>query len=256
MRAFFRKPAPKALLTQIVAAGLALFFWKTVPLLTQTGVGLWLLPVLWGTLAAILGVGLFSLPVWWSFINFFFPLALFIASGLALPAWVYLVAFILCLAVFWNVGSERVPLYLTNRKTWEGLSELLPDKEGFSFVDIGSGIGGTLMYLARKHPRGQFTGVENAPVPYVISWLWQKISRSPNITCRYGDYWQMDFSSQDVIYCFLSPEPMPRVYEKAARELKSGALLISNSFDVPDHPPHQVIQLNDQRKTRLLIWKF
>ncbi|WP_157231164.1 class I SAM-dependent methyltransferase [Kiloniella laminariae] len=215
-----------------------------------------MLPALWGLTAAILGSSLLALPIWWGFINFVFPLALFIASGFALPGWIYLVAFLLCLAVFWNVGSERVPLYLTNKKTWEALSDLLPAKEKVSFVDIGSGIGGTVMYLGKQQPQGLFTGIENAPIPFIISWFWQKLTQAPNVTCCYGDYWQMDLSSQDIVYCFLSPEPMPRVYEKAARELKSGAILISNSFDVPGHLPDQVIELDDQRKTRLLIWRF
>ncbi len=62
-----------------------------------------------------------------------------------------------------------------------------------------------------------------------------------------GDY--------DVVYAFLSPAPMPRLWEKAGIEMAPGAMLISNSFVVPDVAPVAVITVDDRRATRLYVYR-
>ena len=74
------------------------------------------------------------------------------------------------LVVYWTTFRSQVSLYLSNKRVWKTLEELLPAKN-FSFMDIGSGIGGVLTHLARARPDGQYYGVENAPLPYLISKL-------------------------------------------------------------------------------------
>jgi hypothetical protein len=65
----------------------------------------------------------------------------------------------------------------------------------------------------------------------------------------------MPIAGFDVVYAFLSPVPMPRLWAKACEEMKEGSLLISNSFEVPGVKPARVLQLDDARRTRLLIYK-
>ena len=70
------------------------------------------------------------------------------------------------------------------------------------------------------------------------------------------DIWAADISGEDIVYAFLSPEPMPALYEKAKREMKSGSLLVSNSFAVPDVSPDEIWELSDGRKTRLYLYEM
>ncbi|HSX69654.1 MAG TPA: class I SAM-dependent methyltransferase, partial [Pseudomonas sp.] len=58
----------------------------------------------------------------------------------------------------------------------------------------------------------------------------------------------------DVVYCFLSPAPMAELWTKARSEMRPGSLLISNSFEIPGVAPGEVIELNDWRASRLLLW--
>ena len=92
-----------------------------------------------------------------------FPITVYAFDTFDLPGWIYLTAFILCLVVFWNVVGERVPLYLSNLKTWTALDDLIAGKDALSFIDIGSGMGGTINYLGKHNPEGHFKGIENAP---------------------------------------------------------------------------------------------
>lgn len=248
-----RLPILIALRSQIIAAALLLGLSWLYGRQFHAGLPVPALILLQGGLAAAIGV-LSRLPRWWAAINLLLPFAIWAALAWQLPAWIYLAAFIALLTVFWNSSGDRVPLYLSNRATWAALAELLPEKPGIRFADLGCGLGGTLVYLSARRPDGEFTGVESAPLPALLSWL--RLLARRNARLVRADLWRHDLSSYDVVYCFLSPVPMPQLHEKARREMRPGSLLISNSFEVPGAPPDETVQLGDRRRTRLLIWRM
>ena len=49
---------------------------------------------------------------------------------------------------------------------------------------------------------------------------------------------------------------MPDLFGKAKHEMKSGSLLISNTFDVPGHRADETVEVADRRRTRLYLWRF
>lgn len=259
---FPRKFGP---LPRVLAAQLAAFLF-----ILATAVGLDLLwpglrPPLWGfcmaqSLSAAAFSHAFGLKRWWLVAQMALPVLAWGSLFVNLPSWLYLVAFLLLFLVFRNVSTERVPLYLTNRTTWVALSHLLREEAELRgaahgqrrrFVDLGCGVGGTLAYLSRAHPDWDFVGVENAPGPYVLSRI--RLWRSANVNIAYKSLWDVDLGEFDVVYAFLSPAPMPRLLSLAARDLKPGAILISNSFWAPDMPFEGQVQVNDGRQTSLFF---
>ncbi|MDP7599794.1 MAG: hypothetical protein QF605_00275, partial [Rhodospirillales bacterium] len=68
------------------------------------------------------------------------------------PPWIFLLVFVALLLVYWNTARNQMPFCLTTRITWAALAELLPEEKGGQFIDIGCGIGGALLYLARQRP--------------------------------------------------------------------------------------------------------
>ena len=211
--------------------------------------------ILQGSIAAMAG-RLLQMPYWWVPIHVLLPAAVAFTTGLSLPPWVFLLAFLALLLIQWNSASDRVPLYLSNRKTWQALAELLPKDGGHHLVDIGSGLGGTLFHLARRRPDLRFSGIESAPLPFAIAWLRLKWSRLPNVRLVYGNFWKESLGDYDLLYCFLSPVPMQGLYEKARKEMAPGSLFISNSFVVPEVPPVKTIAVPDRRHTQLHCWRL
>ena len=243
-------PILRVIASQIIGAAIA--FGGALATSTAPGVGVLLAQ---GLIAA--GIGhRFGLARWWIPVQIILPPAAMLVSRLPVPPWIFLAIFLCLLVVYWNSARTRVPLYLTNRTTWRALAELLPAQKGAAFLDIGSGTGGTLFYLAAQRPDMRFTGIESAPVPYLLSWLRLKLVRAPNVGIIYGDFWQCDLSDYDVAYAFLSPAPMPNIYAKAGAEMKSGSFLISNSFTVPDAPSDETLTVDDGRKTELHLWRM
>ena len=248
-------PLAAAMLAQLAAAvltlggswGAVVVFGKVPPLA----------PVLFvqGGLAGWLGHR-FGLERWWLPVQLLFAPALALGMWLSPPSWIYPAAFVGLVLVYWNSAGERVPLYLTNRATWAALAGLLPAKADLVFVDIGCGFGGVIAFLARSRPQGRFYGIESAPVPFAVSWLRLKLCGPPNARLIYGDYWKADLSRYDVVYCFLSPAPMPDLYRKVRAEMRPGSVFISNSFEVPDFPADEIVTVNDRRRTRLHVWRI
>ena len=80
------------------------------------------------------------------------------------------------------------------------------------------------------------------PIFHVIVFSFNDAGRN-NITWRWDDLWATDLSRFDVVYAFLSPVPMPRLWEKVQKEMPPGSLFISNSFPVPGVTPDRVIEV-------------
>ena len=247
-------PAPRALLAQLGAALLVLGLMLMAQQLFAYRPSLLGAGLLQGLLAALLGQRL-GLSSWWLPINLLFVPALLVLNGQQLPPLLLLGAFVLLLLLNWNSLRERVPLYLSGQKTIAELATLLqPLPTDLRFIDLGCGLAGSLYQLSRRYPQAHFVGVETAPLVFLLAWL--RCLLRPNCQIRYRNLWQQPLDSFDVVYCFLSPAPMPRLWAKARSEMSPGALLISNTFAIPDVAPDQLIELHDWRSSRLLIWRL
>lgn len=204
---------------------------------------------------AVLAWGLtrwLTLPPWWQLINLvFFPLFWLVSRSDIEPVW-YLLGFLgLALTSLGSVFS-RVPLFLSSQRVVEVLAQRLPARPGLRFIDLGCGWGGPLTGLARLRPDLQLYGIEAAPLNWLLSWL--RLHGRAHV--RLGNLWDEDLSRYDVVYVYLSPAPMAKLWEKACRQMRSGTLLISNSFAIPGVTPDAIIELDDLTQSRLLLWRI
>lgn len=187
--------------------------------------------------AALLGA-----PRWWWLMHLvFMPLAV-VMYGLALPVWVWPAGFFMLLLIFWRTDASQAPLYLTNQRGREALLSLLP-QQACRMVDLGCGDGTLLRHLARARPDCDFVGLEHAPV--MCAWAWIAARGLPNLKIVRGDFWQHQLEDYAVVYAFLSPAPMRRLWDKALGEMSVGAQLVSNSFPVPEQIPHTMIKVDN-----------
>lgn len=215
----------------------------------------WLLPVspvlqkmvLAGLIAAIVARFIHD-GRWWMLIHLAFPLAVVAALTLNVPSWCWLVAFVLMFVIYAGAVRSRVPLYLSNRHALLQLQSRIPP--GARFIDIGAGTGTVLAWLRRARPDVICTGIELAWLP----WLIGRVRLKPPLDWRRGNALQHDLGSYDVVYAYLSPEPMTDLWLKLQREWRPGSCLISNSFEIPGIPPDEIIEIQDWKNSRLLIW--
>lgn len=199
-----------------------------------------------GTALAIGGVALVLAtltrqPVWWKAIHAaFMPLVWATTQWTIDPTW-FLLAFILLLLIYRGAVTEQVPLYLTNTPTTQALAEFLATRPDARFLDLGAGLGSTVIPLARQFPQSHFAGIENAPLTWALGWLRTRF-RS-NLTWCWGNLWAADLKDFDVVYAFLSPAPMAALWDKVQAEMPPGSVFVSNSFPVPEMNASRIIEV-------------
>lgn len=232
-------PAIRAVSIQLCAFAFMLALAHAASLVSERQLTIAVAALLQGAIAASLS-RMFGLAPWWLAIQAIFPFALIAALSLQLPPIIFLVAFVALLALYWSTFRTQVPFYPSRPAAWKAVGALLPADRPLRFVDIGSGLGGLVLHLARVRRDSVFTGIEIAPLPWLVSALRSRISRV-NAQFVRGDYERLDFSEYDVVFAYLSPAAMPALWRKARSEMRPGALLLSYEFAIPGMAPHLIV---------------
>ena len=201
--------------------------------------------------AASICAGL-RMPWWWVVLSLAFAPALWVGSSASVsPAW-SAAALLALLLVYGGTQRTRVPLFLSNAAAVRALRELLPAGRPLTFLDIGAGTGTVIDAIARSHPQAVVRGVERAPLPFLIAFV-RALARARRYRVSWGNLWTTDLSGADVVYAYLSPAPMPALWEKARREMRPGTLLISFRFVIPGVAPTRTVPVGSNF---LYVWQM
>lgn len=240
-----------AALAQLLAIMLTGLFMLSLRLL---GLEIGIVPLLLTQSVLAVAVSfLMRMPIWWLAIQAVFIPALSSVLTLSIaPAW-FLGGFVLLVLVYGSTYTTQVPLYLSRRRVWLAIQHQLPQAPGLRVLDLGSGLGGLVHYLAGARSDSHVIGIESAPLPCWISKLW--MMGRPNAHIEWGDFWHTDLGGYDVVCAYLSPVPMPALWQKVKREMRPGTLFISYRFTIPGVMPAQVVEMNDLGQTELYVWR-
>jgi SAM-dependent methyltransferase len=195
-----------------------------------------------------------KLAVWWLAIQLLFPLALLQAQTLAISPLLFLAAFLFLLALYWSTFRTQVPYYPSGRRVWDEVARLLPQGRPVRAIDIGSGLGGLVLELARRRPESRFDGIELAPLPWLVSSLRARLAGASARFFR-GDYEHLNFADYDLVFAYLSPAAMSALWRKAANEMRPGAILLSYEFLITEREPDISI-VPTGRGPSLYVWHF
>jgi hypothetical protein len=246
-------PALIALLIQAIAFVLTIsIYWLAIrlevylPGLPAFFPNLALLFVAQGIIAYFLSIWL-QVAHWWRYIQLLFPLAIWAGLTLQIPTGYFLAGFILSGTLFWSVFLTQVPFYPSKPEVWNAVAKIQPNKK-LRILEIGSGLGNFAIRIAHLRPESIVQGIEIAPLPWLISRVQAKLLSSP-VQFRLGSYEKVNFGNYDLVFAYLSPAAMPRLWEKVLREMNADSLLISHEFPVPDILETQKISFSaDQRE--------
>lgn len=259
-RRIWRAPALRALLAQILAFPLtlaAVWLLARAGAFPAVGTGAWLaVALVQGAWAALLSWRM-RLATWWRAIALLFPVSVLLArlgaDALALPPAVFLAVFVLLLLVYWSTFRTQVPYYPSGQAAWDTVAAQLPDRP-LQIIDIGSGLGGLVLDLARRRPDCAVSGIELAPLPWLASTLRARLTGSRARFMR-GDYENLNFGHYDVVFAYLSPAAMSALWRKASAEMHPGSILLSYEFAIAERAPDRSFVTTDRKKI-LHLWHF
>jgi hypothetical protein len=156
-----------------------------------------------------------------------------------LNPWAIFVAFLASIPlvlIYLPTTWTRVPFYRSNEKTTKEAILIIKNHTSKKVLDLGCGWGGVLAGFHRELDKSvKLYGIEVSPLLWLGSVL--RFKNKKRISIYYGNFWNYSFSEYDTIYSFLSPEPMIKLWEKAEKEMKSGSIIISFQFQVPQIAP-------------------
>lgn len=154
---------------------------------------------------------------------------------------------VLVLSVVWiiGIGYLSYTFYLKMVKQEEFVPFIPSDPEGITVmcdlvglkgnekvIDVGSGWGTIVFFLAKNFPKLNITGIEIHPVLHFIAWLRSIFFRkSTKIRLIRGDAAKISYSSYDVVFLFmLSPFVDGVLVPKIEKELSVGSKVVSYVF--------------------------
>lgn len=117
--------------------------------------------------------------------------------------------------------------------------DAVPLRPGEAVLDLGCGDG---RFVAAAVRRYGVTGVgyEINLLPWLLACLRRcLVGRRMKVLCR--DFWKADLGEADLVFCYLFPDILVPLAEKARLELKAGAVLVSCNFPLPDWKPERVL---------------
>jgi trans-aconitate methyltransferase len=101
-------------------------------------------------------------------------------------------------------------------------------------VELGSGWGGMTRRLQKRFPDAKIAAFEKSIIPYVFS-----RAQGQNVRC--SDLFDVNLTTVDLVFCYLSPWHMERLLPKFEKELKPGAVVVSASFPMKRTPDAETI---------------
>src|SRR3990167_6427248 len=155
-------------------------------------------------------------------------------------------------SMFWAglAGAPWVPTFSQAAKASIDLAQI---KKGEIVYDLGCGDGRWLTRAAKFTEAKDLIGFEISFLPYILAKLnFLFNSERKRLHVKWQNYFKIDLSQADVIYCFGLPGVMSRLEPKLIKELKPGARLVSYVFKLPYKQSDKVVKLGDSSSSLYL----
>jgi hypothetical protein len=150
-----------------------------------------------------------------------------------------LTAFLLLLAYTIRTGISPVP---TTPRVAAVMLDLAGEPPPGRVYELGAGWGNLAQALARRFPDRSVVAYEISPLPYLVARAWLALSPRPNLTLIRRDFFRADLGDAALVCCYQ-------------RELRPGALVVSNSFLVPGWEPEATRTSDDQYGTPVYLYR-
>lgn len=169
-----------------------------------------------------------------------------ILKSIALTTILILVILMTC-TVFTTILLAKVPYVPTKKKAIKKILDNVKLNDNDVVYDLGCGDGRFLMEAEKKY--GVLgIGYELAIIPYLLA-LIKKHFFKLKMKIHLKNFFQTDLKDANIIFCYLYPELMDKVSKKIEKECQKGTRVISNTFQIKNKTPFQVLD-------NIYIYKF
>ena len=164
-------------------------------------------------------------------------------ATLILSAGILLGCFI---ALSWFAGSDA-PYVPTKMNHLKKVLTAAGVKKGKKFYELGSGDGRVVFEAAKMG--ADSVGIEQSLVRVLYSrWKAQRQNRTMALSCQFHhrDIFKINYQHGDIIYIYLLPKGVQKMEEKLKRELKKGAVVITQTFHFKKWKPYKKVLITEK----------
>ncbi len=142
------------------------------------------------------------------------------------------------IALSWFAGSDA-PYVPTKMDNIRKILKLASVKKGKKFYELGSGDGRVVIEAAKL--KAQAIGIEQSWIRVIYSKYTAAKLNLPNAKFYHGNIFSKKYQDGDVIYIYLLHKGVRKLEEKLRKELKKGAVVITQTYHFPNWKPYQKI---------------
>jgi ubiquinone/menaquinone biosynthesis C-methylase UbiE len=126
----------------------------------------------------------------------------------------------------------------TSRRAIKALIKIISQYklDSYNFYDLGCGRGTLVLAVKRELPHLTVYGIDNSAIRIFFAKIKSKFS-GQKINLKKQDIFQIDLRNADIIYAYLWYDLMPLLEKKLRKELKQGAIVITNTSNFPTWKP-------------------
>jgi SAM-dependent methyltransferase len=125
----------------------------------------------------------------------------------------------------------------TSRRATRSIEKIISEHAaGKNFYDLGCAYGALAVRIKRKFPDLAVCAVDDDPLRIFVGRIRAFIFRC-NVTFLRKNIFELDVRDADVVYTYLWYDHMPPLEKKLQKELKQGAIVITNTSHFPTWRP-------------------
>lgn len=150
------------------------------------------------------------------------------------------------IALSWFAGSDA-PYVPTRMGAIRKILKLAGVKKGKKFYELGSGDGRVVIEAARLG--AESIGIEQSWIRIFYSrWVAGKQNSAIAKKCKFhhGDIFKRSYFDADIVYIYLLLKGVTKLEEKLKKELKKGAIVITQTYHFPNWKPFKKIDLSKE----------
>lgn len=150
------------------------------------------------------------------------------------------------LALSWFAGSDA-PYVPTKMEAIRKVLKLAGVKKGKKFYELGSGDGRVVIEAGKLGAKS--IGIEQSWIRVLYSRF--KVAKNSHFIRRrtsfiHGNIFSKDYSDADIVYIYLLLRGVTKLEEKLKKELKKGALVITQTYHFQNWKPFKKIGLSKE----------
>ncbi len=130
----------------------------------------------------------------------------------------------------------------TSKKTIKQLIKIISKHkpEAINFYDLGCGRGTVALAIKKELPQLEVRGIDYNAVRIFFAKLKSFFLRR-KVDFKKQDLFKTDLQKADIVYTYLWYDLMPPLEKKLHSELKSGAIVITNTSKFPNLQPVEIV---------------